>query len=52
MLSGDFPLFDLVEILIPAIMTGSSVLMVDNLDIPQLSKWFEDTLHPLAPGLA
>lgn len=52
LLPGDFPILELVNILVPAILAGNAVLLKDNPDTPIISAHFERALKEIAPGVA
>lgn len=51
LLPYDYPVYEIIEILVPAVLTGNSVLFKDNPHTPVMSKWFEKALEESAPGL-
>lgn len=51
LLPYDFPVLEIVQVLVPALLTGNSVLFKDNPACPIMSRWFEQALEEEAPGL-
>ena len=52
LLPWDFPVLDTINVLVPAILTGNSVLLKDNPETPVFSEMFENCISQKAPGLA
>jgi acyl-CoA reductase-like NAD-dependent aldehyde dehydrogenase len=52
LLPWEFPIFDIVNCLVPAILSGNAILLKDNPDTPVLSEHFERALSDSAPGVA
>ena len=51
LLPWDFPVLELINVLVPSILAGNSVLLKDNPDTPLISGHFEKAMNELAPGL-
>jgi acyl-CoA reductase-like NAD-dependent aldehyde dehydrogenase len=52
LLPWDFPVLETVNIVVPAILAGNSVLLKDNPDTPTIANHFEKALEQLSPGVA
>jgi len=51
LLPWDFPVLESINVLVPAILAGNSVLLKDNPDTPTIAEHFEKALRESAPGV-
>lgn len=51
LLPWDFPVLESVNIIVPAILAGNSVLLKDNPDTPIIANHFEQALEKHSPGV-
>lgn len=52
LLPNDYPVLEIVNRLVPAILAGNAILLKSSTDTPLLSKHFEAAFDEKAPGLA
>ena len=52
LLPNDYPVLEIVNRLVPAVLAGNAILLKSSSDTPLLSKHFEAAFSEKAPGLA
>jgi len=51
LLPWDFPILEIINVIVPSILAGNSVLLKDNTECPIFSIIFEESVKDIAPNL-